>query len=91
MTASPSLVRSVVSIATGLESLAKAAPSVQEDLFGGPLQLAPTPYGDYYAELARRMCVQAYAGTFRQPRQGRGRKSGRSLDPVVTRVQRGTP
>jgi hypothetical protein len=50
--------RSVRSIAMALESLA-AAEGVQDDLFGGPVQLEPSPYSSYHAELARRVCVQA--------------------------------
>jgi hypothetical protein len=50
--------RSVVSIATALEANARVVPQVQEDLFGGPIEVA-TPYSSYYADLARRVCVRA--------------------------------
>ena len=58
MAHAPDWQRSVVSIAIALERNARATPITQEDLFGGPLQLASSAYANYYAELARCVCAR---------------------------------
>ncbi len=54
----PHAERAVRSIAVALEANATYFPTVQGDLFGGHLVLEPTPYSQYHAELARRVCVR---------------------------------
>jgi hypothetical protein len=56
----PDAERSVVSIAVALESNCKCV-ALQPDLFGGGAQLVVSPYAQYHAELARRVCATAYA------------------------------
>jgi hypothetical protein len=61
--------RSILSIAQGLEATRAHAPELQPDLFGGPLELAVTPYGNYYSELARRIACTAFQRAARQAKR----------------------